>query len=827
MAYWGFTSTQSAGYRFDKEMSIGSWGYTGEHFVVPEASANINAGLGIYSMVNYAATAGKVFAGSYSRLLNMTADQPNLSTMVGLEAQYRLRDVDIANGVHAGIWAYAEQSGTSAMTGTGTFDGISASVESEAGFSALATNHITGGTFDSSINAGATINAAANFSAIYVKSNGLDWFNGIRFSGVDIDIRGQNDETIDNATDGSWDFGTSNILINGLVDGIDIATDVAANTLKETDAHYENTLVVAKSGGDYATIQGAIDAITDNAANKPYVVLIHPGTYTEDITMEDFVSLDGVGRHDDIVIDGTVTFAADAADRATIKDLSVVHTTTTTGLSLVTSPNSTGFHGIDNVTLHLANTDNGDVGTLLTDAGGVLDVRYSYFEYDFDGSAAGTLTHEIIALSGTMIINIHDSEFAIEVDDVDDTVIGINGASGGVITEEIIKNCIFHFNINNVAYSGTSGIFYLHGTGTEKEIENNHIHLSSAGNGTGYIFYMDTAAGGGVINSIGNRAIVEGFTNNYAGNVAVGDVLNARFNSLNAASGFTGAGTVNAVISSSAGALSTTGLITSNGGLTFPDLGSSVNSATFTMVADNAGTPQTGTFMLAFGANPYFRLSAPNAAGAATVTMDMRSDAITWFNGLADTDYYFTFNGETNDGTITYMEDEDRFDFDNDVSVGGNLYLTNSMASDLDMGDYEIILDSTPDTDHTASGLKIELTAGEVLNIGDIGYQNADGEIYLADATDATKMPGMFMCIETASDGVASDFLMTGVVRDDTWNWTVDDTVKILYASTTGGAMQEAVVSGAGDISQAVGLILSADKIMFCPTPVMASVASA
>ena len=65
------------------------------------------------------------------------------------------------------------------MTGTGTFDGISACVESEAGFSALATNHITGGTFDSSINAGATINAAANFSAIYVKSNGLDWVNGI------------------------------------------------------------------------------------------------------------------------------------------------------------------------------------------------------------------------------------------------------------------------------------------------------------------------------------------------------------------------------------------------------------------------------------------------------------------------------------------------------------------------------------------------------------------------------------------------------------------------------------------------------------------------
>ena len=40
---------------------------------------------------------------------------------------------------------------------------------------------------------------------------------------------------------------------------------------------------------------------------------------------------------------------------------------------------------------------------------------------------------------------------------------------------------------------------------------------------------------------------------------------------------------------------------------------------------------------------------------------------ITWFNGAAGVDYVFEFNGETNDGTITYMEDEDRFDFDNAI----------------------------------------------------------------------------------------------------------------------------------------------------------------
>ena len=195
----------------DTVASVGSWGYTGEHIVLPETSSNTNAGLGIYSMVDYSATAGKVFAGTYSRALAMTTNQTNQSTIVGSESQFRLRDVNIADGVHAGLWAYAEQSGTSVLSGNGTFDAISAAIESEAGFSVGATEHVTGITIDGSINAGATINASANFSGLYIKSNGLDWFDGIKITGCDNDIKLQNGEVINNATDGVTNLGNSNI----------------------------------------------------------------------------------------------------------------------------------------------------------------------------------------------------------------------------------------------------------------------------------------------------------------------------------------------------------------------------------------------------------------------------------------------------------------------------------------------------------------------------------------------------------------------------------------------------------------------------------------
>ena len=183
---------------FDSTVSIGGWGYTGEHIILPEASSNTNPLLGIYGVVNYEASADKVFASTYSRLL-VTANQTNSATMVGTESQFRLRDADIAAGDHAGIWAYAEQSGVSELSGTGTFDAISACVESGENFTVGANNHVTGITVDASINALATIDASANYSGLYIKSNGLDWFDGIKITGVDNDILLQNGATINNA----------------------------------------------------------------------------------------------------------------------------------------------------------------------------------------------------------------------------------------------------------------------------------------------------------------------------------------------------------------------------------------------------------------------------------------------------------------------------------------------------------------------------------------------------------------------------------------------------------------------------------------------------
>jgi len=53
---------------------------------------------------------------------------------------------------------------------------------------------------------------------------------------------------------------------------------------------------------------------------------------------------------------------------------------------------------------------------------------------------------------------------------------------------------------------------------------------------------------------------------------------------------------------------------------------------------------------------------SPRVVGTGGVTIGV---------GAADVDYTLIFDGETNDFTITYMEDEDRLDFDGAVRIGG------------------------------------------------------------------------------------------------------------------------------------------------------------
>ena len=55
-------------------------------------------------------------------------------------------------------------------------------------------------------------------------------------------------------------------------------------------------VIVAKSGGDFTSIQSALDSITDASTSNRYLVYVAPGVYSEQVTMKPYVDIQGSGE---------------------------------------------------------------------------------------------------------------------------------------------------------------------------------------------------------------------------------------------------------------------------------------------------------------------------------------------------------------------------------------------------------------------------------------------------------------------------------------------------------------------------------------------------
>ncbi len=136
---------------------------------------------------------------------------------------------------------------------------------------------------------------------------------------------------------------------------------------------YDHVVVVAKSGGDYTTIQGALDSITDSGPASRYLVWVAPGTYSETVTMVPYVSIQGAGA-ELTTISSTVSSPISPTERATVvltdhvalRDLTVVIT-------------GTGKHKVAIVARHVE-TDTSEIADVVVTGGGG-DQVYGIYSY--------------------------------------------------------------------------------------------------------------------------------------------------------------------------------------------------------------------------------------------------------------------------------------------------------------------------------------------------------------------------------------------------------------------------------------------------------------
>jgi len=144
---------------------------------------------------------------------------------------------------------------------------------------------------------------------------------------------------------------------------------------------------------------------------------------------------------------------------------------------------------------------------------------------------------------------------------------------------------------------------------------------------------------------------------------------------------------------------------------------------------------------------------------------------------------------------------------------------TPQLGGYLEVLNYGITYDTTPDADHNASGVKLLFSngSGSTVNFGDVCYVASDGDMEFADASASATMPGLYMAMATITAGSSGLWLSTGIVRDDTWDWTPGGLIYVSTAGTTGNTLTQTAPNGAGDQIQIVGIATSADRIDFRP----------
>lgn len=127
---------------------------------------------------------------------------------------------------------------------------------------------------------------------------------------------------------------------------------------------------------------------------------------------------------------------------------------------------------------------------------------------------------------------------------------------------------------------------------------------------------------------------------------------------------------------------------------------------------------------------------------------------------------------------------------------------------------------TVPATDHTANGDIITITVDtNAEGFGAPLFMAADGNMDTADADGSTTAPCVALALETGTG--SKKVLLRGVIRDNSWNWTLGPgRAGLIFLSTTVGTlMQTSDFSefGTDDVLQVVGFAITADSMFFNP----------
>jgi hypothetical protein len=306
--------------------------------------------------------------------------------------------------------------------------------------------------------------------------------------------------------------------------------------------HY---LSVSASGGDFQSIQAAIDSITiTDFENEYWVIQVHPGVYSEDVYLKDNVDLVG-DSYDTSIIDGSLHWMAEYGCTdgywSAIQNITIQADTSASGYYTIHC--DAGYHDIVNAYVWL--TTDGVGGSCVMMEGGSIASYLTMYEYDHTGDTSDDPddNHRCVrGLGGT-----YESEADKYVMYVEDTTPGriVSVISQRSPAQED-KTVVVAANIDVIVGSGFAGVvepFRIQGGSLVNSINATKLHVESLGGGTAFGYYVDSLEVGNTqsrVYSTANRVTLLGFDTDYFAHVGSQDYFASHFDDVICSSGVQG-----------------------------------------------------------------------------------------------------------------------------------------------------------------------------------------------------------------------------------------------------------------------------------------------
>ena len=325
--------------------------------------------------------------------------------------------------------------------------------------------------------------------------------------------------------------------------------------LDDCGGAYGNTLVVAKSGAPYSTIQSAI-----NASTSSDIIQVMAGTYTEALTSKagGTTTIEGDG------VMGSVIIQHDTATVLTVPMTGIVQLknvklkSTATGLNASKLVDMNGIVGLFNKVYFDFDVNDGSNSAVINVPTGTS--IFSDCKYDFTSTGTSGAINNFIATTGTARIQL---------------VRGYAKMSISAITsaehlhflndDSTSDDAIHYMDCRLSAGANFAGdIDFIHTTGGgEIEVQSTKIKITTTGavaGSYGQVYHLAGSAGSH-IHSTGNRMEITGFADNLLGNIEATETLYSHFDDIVADGGVIGAGTYSYANSPSNGNIQMSGFL--------------------------------------------------------------------------------------------------------------------------------------------------------------------------------------------------------------------------------------------------------------------------